>query len=111
MRRRFFIGYFPERINPGDKVHAFTSIMKIVSGQNDEILEIVAAAYSSVIDAGVHKAPSIRVAEAAKVIENIQKDINIALMNELALIFDRQGIDTKDVLAAVGIKWNFFLTQ
>ena len=107
MRRRFFIGYSPERINPGDKVHTFTNIMKIVSGQNNEILEIVAAVYSSVIDAGVHKAPSIRVAEAAKVIENIQRDINIALMNELVLIFDRQGIDTKDVLAGAGAKWNF----
>ena len=88
----FFICYSPERINLGDKVHTFTNIMKIVFGQNDEILEIVAAIYYSVIDAGVHKAPSIRVAEAAKVIEKIQRDINIALMNELALIFDRQGI-------------------
>jgi UDP-N-acetyl-D-glucosamine/UDP-N-acetyl-D-galactosamine dehydrogenase len=103
----FYIGYSPERINPGDKIHTFTNIMKIVSGQNDEVLEIVASVYASVIEAGVHKAPSIKVAEAAKVIENTQRDINIALMNELALIFDRLDIDTKDVLEAAGTKWNF----
>jgi UDP-N-acetyl-D-glucosamine/UDP-N-acetyl-D-galactosamine dehydrogenase len=103
----FFIGYSPERINPGDKTHTFTNIMKIVSGQNNEILEIVADVYGSVIEAGVHKASSIKVAEAAKVIENTQRDINIALMNELALIFDRLDIDTNDVLTAAGTKWNF----
>ena len=103
----FYVGYSPERINPGDKVHTFTKIMKIVSGQDDETLEIVANVYSSVIEAGVHKAPSIKVAEAAKVIENTQRDINIALMNELALIFDRLDIDTNDVLKAAGTKWNF----
>jgi len=105
--RDFYIGYSPERINPGDKVHTFTNIMKIVSGQNKEILELVANVYSSVIEAGVHKASSIKVAEAAKVIENTQRDINIALMNELALIFERLNIDTNDVLEAAGTKWNF----
>lgn len=102
----FFIGYSPERINPGDKVHTFTNIMKIVSGENPDILEIVANVYSSVVEAGVHQAPSIRVAEAAKVIENTQRDVNIALMNELALVFERLDIDTNDVLEAVGTKWN-----
>ncbi len=105
--RDFFVGYSPERINPGDKEHTFTTITKIVSGQNEEILEIVAAVYESVVKAGVHRASSIRVAEAAKVIENTQRDLNIALMNELALIFNRMGIDTLDVLEAAGTKWNF----
>ncbi|MEX2523968.1 MAG: nucleotide sugar dehydrogenase [Gammaproteobacteria bacterium] len=103
----FFIGYSPERINPGDKEHVFTNIIKVVSGQNDEILEIVAGVYESVVTAGVHRAPSIKVAEAAKVIENTQRDVNIALMNELALVFERMGIDTNDVLAAARTKWNF----
>ena len=103
----FFKGYSPERINPGDRQHRFTNILKIVSAQQDEILDIVASVYGSVITAGVHKAPSIRVAEAAKVIENTQRDINISLMNELALIFDKLDIDTGDVLEAAGTKWNF----
>ena len=103
----FFVGYSPERINPGDKEHTFTKITKVVSGQNAEILEIVAQVYESVVTAGVHRAPSIKVAEAAKVIENTQRDLNIALMNELALIFQRMDIDTRDVLAASGTKWNF----
>ncbi|MFT4583342.1 MAG: UDP-N-acetyl-D-galactosamine dehydrogenase [Gammaproteobacteria bacterium] len=103
----FFVGYSPERINPGDKEHTFTKITKVVSGQNPEILEIVAQVYESVVTAGVHRAPTIKVAEAAKVIENTQRDLNIALMNELALIFHRMDIDTRDVLAASGTKWNF----
>lgn len=103
----FFVGYSPERINPGDKEHTFTTITKVVAGQTPEILEIVADTYASVVKAGVHKASSIKVAEAAKVIENTQRDVNIALMNELALIFDRLDIDTTEVLAAAGTKWNF----
>ena len=103
----FFLGYSPERINPGDKEHTFEKIMKVVSGQNEETLERVARVYGSVVSAGVHRAPSIKVAEAAKVIENTQRDLNIALMNELALIFDRMGIRTHDVLEAAGTKWNF----
>lgn len=103
----FFVGYSPERINPGDKEHTFTKITKVVSGQNAEILEIVAQVYESVVTAGVHRAATIKVAEAAKVIENTQRDLNIALMNELALIFHRMDIDTRDVLAASGTKWNF----
>jgi UDP-N-acetyl-D-galactosamine dehydrogenase len=103
----YFLGYSPERINPGDKEHTFEKIMKVVSGQNAETLERVARVYGSVVTAGVHRAPSIKVAEAAKVIENTQRDLNIALMNELALIFDRMGIRTQDVLDAAGTKWNF----
>ncbi len=103
----FKIGYSPERINPGDKEHAFTKITKIVSGQDAESLETIATVYGSVLTAGVHRAATIKVAEAAKVIENTQRDINIALMNELAIIFDRLGIDTESVLAAAGTKWNF----
>jgi len=103
----YFLGYSPERINPGDKEHTFEKIMKVVSGQNEETLERVARVYASVVTAGVHRAPSIKVAEAAKVIENTQRDLNIALMNELALIFDRMGIRTQDVLDAAGTKWNF----
>jgi UDP-N-acetyl-D-galactosamine dehydrogenase len=103
----FTVGYSPERINPGDKEHTFTKIKKVVSGQDAETLETVARVYRSVVTAGVHRAPSIRVAEAAKVIENTQRDLNIALMNELALIFDRMGIDTGEVLEAAGTKWNF----
>lgn len=105
--RDFTVGYSPERINPGDKEHTFTKIKKVVSGQDTETLETVARVYESVVTAGVHRASSIKVAEAAKVIENTQRDLNIALMNELALIFDRMGIDTNDVLEAAGTKWNF----
>lgn len=105
--RHFKMGYSPERINPGDKVHALEKVVKVVSGQDEETLERVATVYAQVVEAGVHRAPSIKVAEAAKVIENIQRDLNIALMNELALIFDRLGIHSKDVLAAAGTKWNF----
>jgi UDP-N-acetyl-D-galactosamine dehydrogenase len=103
----YFLGYSPERINPGDKEHTFEKIMKVVSGQNAETLDRVARVYGSVVTAGVHRASSIKVAEAAKVIENTQRDLNIALMNELALIFDRMGIRTMDVLEAAGTKWNF----
>lgn len=103
----FAVGYSPERINPGDKKHTFTKIKKVVSAQTPEALEIIADVYASVVQAGVFKARSIKVAEAAKVIENTQRDINIALMNELALVFDRLDIDTLDVLEAAGTKWNF----
>lgn len=103
----FFVGYSPERINPGDKEHTFTKIMKIVAGQTPEVLEIVAEAYSSVVEAGVYKASSIKVAEAAKVIENTQRDLNIALVNELSQIFNLLDIDTIEVLKAAGTKWNF----
>jgi len=106
-KREFFVGYSPERINPGDKEHTLTRIVKVVSGDTPETLERVAAVCASVIAAGVHKASSIRVAEAAKVIENTQRDLNIALMNELAIIFHRIGIDTMEVLKAAGTKWNF----
>jgi len=107
----FTVGYSPERINPGDREHRFETILKVVSGSDAETLDIVAAVYGSVVRAGVHRAPSIAVAEAAKVIENTQRDINIALMNELAVIFQRLGIDTRDVLAAAGTKWNFLKFQ
>lgn len=103
----FKIGYSPERINPGDREHSFTRIVKVVAGQDAESLEIIAQVYGSVVTAGVHRAPSIMVAEAAKVIENTQRDLNIALMNELAVLFDRMGIDTTAVLQASGSKWNF----
>ena len=103
----FTVGYSPERLNPGDREHTFTKIKKVVSGLDAETLEIVAEVYGSVVEAGVHRAPSIKAAEAAKVIENTQRDLNIALMNELALIFARMGIDTSDVLEAAGTKWNF----
>ncbi len=103
----FTVGYSPERINPGDKEHRFETIQKVVSGQDQATLDIVAAVYGSVVTAGVHKAPTIKVAEAAKVIENTQRDLNIALMNELAQIFNKLDIDTLDVLAAAGTKWNF----
>jgi UDP-N-acetyl-D-galactosamine dehydrogenase len=103
----FKVGYSPERINPGDKEHTFTRIRKVVAGQDAETLDIVASVYESVVTAGVHRAAGIKVAEAAKVIENTQRDLNIALMNELAIIFDRLGIDTGEVLAAAGTKWNF----
>ncbi|MBH0185411.1 MAG: nucleotide sugar dehydrogenase [Nitrospira sp.] len=103
----FKVGYSPERINPGDKEHTLEKIVKVVSAQDAESLEIVADIYGMVVKAGVHRASSIKVAEAAKVIENTQRDLNIALMNELALIFHRLGIDTKSVLEAAGTKWNF----
>lgn len=103
----FNVGYSPERINPGDKVHTFKTITKVVSGDTQETLDIVASVYSSVVTAGVHKAATIKVAEAAKVIENTQRDLNISLMNELALIFNKMNIDTRDVLAAASTKWNF----
>ncbi len=106
-KQDFHVGYSPERINPGDREHTLTRIVKVVSGDSEATLERVAAMYSSVITAGVHKASSIKVAEAAKVIENTQRDLNIALMNELSLIFHRIGIDTGEVLAAAGTKWNF----
>ncbi len=103
----FTLGYSPERINPGDRTHRLESIVKVVSGQDDATLRRVAAAYSAIVPAGVFEATSIQVAEAAKVIENTQRDINIALMNELALIFERLGLRTRDVLDAAGTKWNF----
>ena len=105
--RDFFAGYSPERINPGDNVHKLNTVIKITSGSTPEAAEFVARLYEKVVDAGVHRASSIRVAEAAKVIENTQRDVNIALINELAMIFGRMGIDTQEVLAAAGTKWNF----
>ena len=105
--RDFTVGYSPERINPGDKNHRFETIMKVVSAQDQRTLDIVAAVYGSVVTAGIHRAPSIKVAEAAKVIENTQRDLNIAFMNELSAIFHQLGIDTGDVLAAAATKWNF----
>lgn len=103
----FKVGYSPERINPGDKVHRLENIVKIVSGMDDETLDTVAKVYELVVEAGVHRAESIKVAEAAKVIENSQRDLNIAFMNELSIIFNRMGIDTQEVLRAAGTKWNF----
>ena len=103
----FHAGYSPERINPGDKQHRLESIMKVTSGSTPEAADFVDALYRLIITAGTHKASSIRVAEAAKVIENTQRDLNIALINELAMIFNRLGIDTSEVLAAAGTKWNF----
>jgi len=103
----FKLGYSPERINPGDKEHTLERIVKVVSGEDTQTLERIAKVYEAIIDAGIYRAPSIKVAEAAKVIENTQRDLNIALMNELALIFDRLGIRTHDVLAAASTKWNF----
>lgn len=103
----FKVGYSPERINPGDREHTFRTIKKVVAAEDEETLDVVAAVYETVVDAGVHRASSIKVAEAAKVIENTQRDLNIALMNELAIIFDRMNIDTLEVLEAAGTKWNF----
>ena len=105
--RDFFAGYSPERINPGDKVNTLTKIKKVTSGSTPEIADKVDALYASIIEAGTHKAPSIKVAEASKIIENAQRDVNISFVNELALIFDKVGIDTRDVLEAAGTKWNF----
>jgi UDP-N-acetyl-D-glucosamine/UDP-N-acetyl-D-galactosamine dehydrogenase len=109
--RDFSVGYSPERINPGDKEHRFESIIKVVSAQDTHTLDIVADVYGSVVKAGIHRAPSIKVAEAAKVIENTQRDLNIAFMNELSAIFHQLGIDTGDVLAAASTKWNFLNFQ
>ncbi len=103
----FFAGYSPERINPGDKLHRVTNILKITSGSTPEVADYIDEVYNLIIKAGTHKAPSIKVAEAAKVIENTQRDVNIALINELALIFNKLGIDTEQVLKAAGTKWNF----
>jgi UDP-N-acetyl-D-galactosamine dehydrogenase len=103
----FFIGYSPERINPGDKVNTLETIVKVVAGQTDEVRELLCQVYGTVVRAGVHRASSIKVAEAAKIIENTQRDLNIALMNELALICEKVGIDTLEVLEAAGSKWNF----
>jgi UDP-N-acetyl-D-galactosamine dehydrogenase len=103
----FYCGYSPERINPGDKINTLTKIKKVTSGSNPEIAEVVDQLYKSIITAGTHKAPSLKVAEASKAIENAQRDVNISFVNELALIFDRMGIDTNDVLDAAGTKWNF----
>lgn len=103
----FWIGYSPERINPGDQQRTLDKIVKVVAGQTSEVLDLLADVYGAVVDAGIHRAPSIRTAEAAKVIENTQRDVNIALMNELAMIFNNLGIDTKDVLDAAATKWNF----
>ncbi|MFY0089929.1 Vi polysaccharide biosynthesis UDP-N-acetylglucosamine C-6 dehydrogenase TviB [Acinetobacter baumannii] len=105
--RDFFVGYSPERINPGDKQRRVTNILKITSGSTAEVSDYIDKVYNLIIEAGTHKAPSIKVAEAAKVIENTQRDVNIALINELALIFNKMGIDTEDVLKAAGTKWNF----
>jgi len=109
--RDFFAGYSPERINPGDKEHRLTTIRKVTSGSTPEVAQFVDQLYSAIVSAGTHKASSIRVAEAAKVIENTQRDVNIALINELALIFNRLGIDTEEVLNAAGSKWNFLPFQ
>jgi UDP-N-acetyl-D-glucosamine/UDP-N-acetyl-D-galactosamine dehydrogenase len=106
-KQDFFVGYSPERINPGDKEHTLTKILKIVSGDTPQTLDQVAALYERIVKPGVHRAGSIKAAEAAKVIENTQRDLNIALMNELAIIFDKMGIDTSEVLEAAGTKWNF----
>jgi UDP-N-acetyl-D-galactosamine dehydrogenase len=106
-RNDFHVGYSPERVNPGDKERTISKIVKVVSGDNEATLEAIADIYKSIITAGIHRASSIKVAEAAKVIENTQRDLNIALMNELAIIFDRIGIDTLEVLEAAGTKWNF----
>jgi UDP-N-acetyl-D-galactosamine dehydrogenase len=105
--RDFWLGYSPERINPGDKQHTLQNVVKIVAGQNEATTELLAGLYGVVVKAGVHRASSIKVAEAAKVIENTQRDLNIALMNELSLIFERMQIDTREVLEAAGTKWNF----
>ena len=107
MNEDFFVGYSPERINPGDKEHRLPSILKVTSGSTPEVAEFVDEVYKTIITAGTHKASSIKVAEAAKVIENTQRDVNIALVNELAMIFERVGIDTEEVLEAAGTKWNF----
>src|SRR5699024_35355 len=101
------VGYSPERINPGDKINTLTKIVKIVSGSDKESLKTIYEVYNAIIDAGIHQAPNIKVAEAAKVIENAQRDINIAFMNELSVVFNKMKINTNDVLEAAGTKWNF----
>ena len=103
----FTIGYSPERINPGDKLHTLTKITKVVSGSDEETLKMVSSIYGAIIEAGIHEASSIKVAEASKIIENTQRDVNIALMNELSLIFKKMDINTFEVLEAAGTKWNF----
>jgi len=110
-KQDFFLGYSPERINPGDKNHTLRNIMKVVSGCCDESLDNIAKTYELVVDAGVHRAATIKVAEAAKIIENTQRDVNIALINELSIIFNKLGINTFDVLEAAGTKWNFLKFQ
>jgi UDP-N-acetyl-D-galactosamine dehydrogenase len=110
-KQDFFLGYSPERINPGDKNHTIRNIMKVVSGCCDESLDNIAKTYELVVDAGVHRAATIKVAEAAKIIENTQRDVNIALINELSIIFNKLGINTFDVLEAAGTKWNFLKFQ
>jgi UDP-N-acetyl-D-galactosamine dehydrogenase len=107
LNQDFYVGYSPERINPGDKEHRLPTILKVTSGSTPEVADYIDSVYRTIITAGTHKAPSIKVAEAAKVIENTQRDVNIALINELAMIFERVGIDTEDVLKAAGTKWNF----
>src|SRR5690606_25627088 len=107
----FKLGYSPERINPGDKQHTLSSTVKVVSGCDKESLDTIAKVYELVVKAGVHKASSIKVAEAAKIIENTQRDLNIALMNELSIIFNKMGINTFEVLEAAGTKWNFLKFQ
>ena len=109
--RDFFVGFSPERINPGDKVHTFDSVIKVTSGSTPETAQVVDDLYKTIVKAGTHKAPCIKVAEAAKAIENAQRDVNISFVNELSLIFDRMGIDTQDVLEAAGTKWNFMHFQ
>jgi UDP-N-acetyl-D-glucosamine/UDP-N-acetyl-D-galactosamine dehydrogenase len=111
MGKDFKLGYSPERINPGDKKHTLRTVIKVVSGNDAESLEEIAKTYELVVDAGVHRASSIKVAEACKIVENTQRDLNIALMNELSLIFDRMGVNTFDVLEAAGTKWNFLKFQ
>lgn len=106
-KKDFWIGYSPERVNPGDKKHTIDKVIKVVSDDSPESLELITHVYGRVISAGVYKAPDIKTAEAARVIENIQRDINIALMNDLALIFHKLGLDTKEVLRVSNTKWNF----
>ena len=106
-KKDFFVGYSPERINPGDREHMLTNVVKVVSGDTPQTLDSVAALYETIVEPGVHRCSSIKAAEACKVIENTQRDLNIALMNELAIIFDKIGIDTTEVLEAAGTKWNF----
>ena len=111
LKTDFKVGYSPERINPGDTEHTITKILKVVSGSDEEALDEIANTYQIIVKAGVHRAPSIKVAEAAKIIENTQRDVNIALMNELSIIFNKMGINTYDVLEAAGTKWNFIRFQ
>ncbi len=107
-KKDFNVGYSPERVNPGDKEHTIDKIVKVVAGDTEQTTDLIAKIYGAVIEAGVYRASNIKTAEAAKVIENIQRDLNIALMNELAIVFHKLGIDTKEVLEAASTKWNFF---